>query len=111
MAQRANTVRNASGSGCPGAGENGAAEKGANVQHLGRENAPGASQDELRPAASYGRGDSKKFRDRFVRQTIERVNTLRDVACGVFRLRMSEAEPGMEELRRIILPDLPPRKA
>jgi hypothetical protein len=81
------------------------------VPHQGRGNARGASQDGRRPAAKYGRGDSKKFRDRFVRQTIERVNTLRDVACGVLRLRMSEAEPGMEELRRIILPDLPPRKA
>jgi hypothetical protein len=86
-------------------------EKGAVVQHQGRGNALGAVQDERRNAAKYGHGDSKKFRDRFVRQTIERVNTLRDIACGDLRLRLSEAEPGMQELRRIILPDLPPRKA
>ena len=79
--------------------------------HHGRGNAQGASQDGARPAVRYGRADSKKFRDRFVRQTIERVNTLRDIACGDLRLRISEAGPGMEELRRIILPDLPPRKA
>ncbi len=79
--------------------------------HHGRGNAREASQDGARPAARYGRGNSKKFRDRFVRQTIERVNTLRDVACGELRVQMLEAEPGMEELRRIILPDLPPRKA
>ena len=79
--------------------------------HHGRGNAQGARLEGARPAAKYGRGDSKKFRDRFVRQTIERVNTLRDVACGDLRLRLSEAEPGMEEIRRIVLPGVPPRVA
>lgn len=86
-------------------------EKGEVVQHHEGGNAFGVVQEGRRTAARYGRGDSKKFRDRFVRQTIERVNTLRDIACGDLRLRLSEAEPGMQELRRILLPDLPPRKA
>lgn len=86
-------------------------EKGGIVEHREWGNAERQREAGRRPRVRYGRGDSKKFHDRFVRQTIERVNTLRDVACGLLRIDMSEAGPGMEELRRIMLPDLPPRKA
>jgi hypothetical protein len=56
--------------------------------------------------------NEKRFRIRFVRQTAERVNFLRDVRCGLLpRLRISEAEAFLEELRRLFLPDPPPRGA
>lgn len=79
--------------------------------HQGRGKAPRAGRDDDRTSSKVSRVTTKKFRDRFVRQTIERANTLRDIACGVLRLRLPEARDGMDELRRICLPDPPPRGA
>jgi len=84
--------------------------------HLERGNPGGASREPpvgraTRKEPRLGRVNTKRFRGRFVRQTAERVNFLRDVHCGLLpRLRIPEAVAFIEELRRLFIPD-PPRAA
>jgi hypothetical protein len=58
----------------------------------------------------YGRLDTNKLRERFVRQTAERVNLIRDLHCGLLRLRHAEARIFMDELRGMFLSDLSSRR-
>ena len=54
----------------------------------------------------------RRFRGRFVRQTAERINFLRDVHLGLLpRLRIPETVAFLEELRGLFLLDPPPRGA